>query len=158
QMHLLPFPTEGVGVQVVAGGTARSMRRAHLLALGCQGKGALDGFRRFDTGLNQQVTHQTGAGGFGFKVGEMMQPHDVLFVLLPTSSTDQIKRRRKLAQGVQQSGVLLWSGLQLYSHRSVHIKNAPSMAGDMQEQQGDHASPGMNAGVPWAPLMDSTLP
>ncbi len=127
QIHLLLLPIDGVGVQIIAGRTERGTRRADLLAFGFEDQGAFDRFSRLDTSLNEQITDQTGARGFGLVVGQMMQPHAVLFFLLPTRCTDEIERRCKLAQGVQQHGMLLCRGLQLNPHRSVRVKNIPYM-------------------------------
>lgn len=47
--------------------------------------------------------------------------------MLPSIDDDRIKGMSKLLKGLFESLSLLWCGMQLYLHRSVHTKSIPYM-------------------------------
>jgi len=85
------------------------------------------GFSGFDTGLDEQITHQTRTGPLCIMVRLMMQTHSILLLMLPTISTYLVERLRELRNRLIQGLSLLRSRMQLYSYGSVHAKSIPYM-------------------------------
>ena len=92
------------------------------------GQGTFESLGSLDTRLNEQVTHQARASGFRFVVQGMMQLHTILFAVLPSVDTHGIERLGKLHKRFLQGFSLLRSGMQVYSHRSVHAESIPYMS------------------------------
>src|SRR5262249_7334879 len=100
----------------------------YFLALRLQGQRTLDRFSGLDAGLDQQVTHQARTDCLRLVVGQVMEAHPILFLLLPAGSTNQIEGTSKLLKGLQQGGFLFWGGMQLDAQRSIHTKMIPYMS------------------------------
>src|SRR5713101_2359006 len=83
-------------------------------------KGRFQSLSRFDAGLNDEIRHQTRTDGYHGIVRGVMQPHPVLFRVLPPIGADVIKRGGKLGQCARQRLRLLWSGLECESDRASH--------------------------------------
>ncbi|HEY0754813.1 MAG TPA: hypothetical protein VGD98_12695 [Ktedonobacteraceae bacterium] len=105
QMNALGLPVEGVGLLIVAHWAAPTLRavyrlenRLWLALLEClhyfpgkrcfmlllPGKCTFQGFRRFDAGLDKQITHQPWICRLYLIVRAVVQSHAVLFDVIPT--------------------------------------------------------------------------
>ncbi len=98
------------------------------LMFGFPGKGRLQGFGGFHPSLNEQVRNQPRTGFFGGTVHCMMQAYAILFMMLPAIRADCVERIGELSKRLLQGYSLLWRGMQLYSHRSVHTNTLPYMS------------------------------
>ncbi|SRR5258706_3143526 len=94
-------------------------------ALGLPRQGRFHRFGRLDTCLNEQVRDQARAGSFSITIGGMMQLHPIAFLVLPSISDDRIEGISELLKGFLEGLSLLWRGMQLYLHCSVHTESRP---------------------------------
>lgn len=143
------LPTQGRGVDIVTNRTEEALWTlgrlelrngsslleclCYLLRITClvfcfPGKGTLECFCRFHTGLNEQVTHQPRKGSFCCIVGCVMQAYPVLFLMLPPIGADVIECRGKLLKCLLQGYGLFKSWMKLYSDGSVHTHTLPYMS------------------------------
>jgi len=157
-LDLLSIPIQGIGVDIVANRTELALRHLHWrelrkglatllgrsLLLGIEGlmpllpgEGTLESLSSLDTSLDEQITHQTRTSLLGVVVGGMVQLYAVLFLVLPTIGTYGIEGLRELGKCVLQSLSLIWRGMQLYSHGSVHTKSIPYMSRNCKLEQGE---------------------
>ena len=144
----LRFPVERIGMDIVAHSTKVTLRALDRLELWnglvafpgfgnllrirslvslLPGKGALEGFSRLHTGLDQQVRNQARTSCFCVVVGAVVQLHAIFLMLLPAIGTDHIERLRELLECPVQGLRLLWRRMKLYSYGSVHAENIPYM-------------------------------
>lgn len=143
QASFLFAPVEGKRFRVVADRTKQALRHFDglelrdglSLLLGCRdlllvgsfmfhlpGEGAFESFGCLDAGLNKQVRDQPRTGGFRVVVRGVVQFDSILFMMLPAVATDMIEGISKLSKRLTQRDSLLWCGMHLYTHGSVHIQ------------------------------------
>lgn len=125
QAYRLGIPRNFVGVHVVAWWAARSMWNRDLPTLAFQGQGAFNRLRRFDAGLNVQVTDERRRLSFTGIIGRVMQSNAVLFFMRQAIRTDSIERLCKEARGFGQGSSLFGSWVKFDAHRSVHVQSIP---------------------------------
>src|SRR6266480_1821567 len=75
-----------------------NLLRIRILVSLLPGKGALEGFSRLHTGLDQQVRNQARTSCFCVVVGAVVQLHAIFFMLLPAIGTDYIERFSELLE------------------------------------------------------------
>lgn len=76
-------------------------------------------------GLHDAIRRQTRAGGLHAIVRGVMQPHPVLFRVLPAIGADVIEPGAKLAQCARQYLGLLWGWLQFEPYSALHRVTLP---------------------------------
>jgi hypothetical protein len=118
-------PRQRIGMHIVARRTGVRVRarafKANLMP--CESR--LQGFRSFDTRLNQQIRDESRARSFLYVVGCMMQLYAVLFGMLPAIVTHIIKCLGKLPCGVSKRLGLIRCRLKLDSYGSLHKEIIP---------------------------------
>ena len=123
------LPVEGIRFFVVTNRTVTRTRLTDLAPPGFTIKDRFQRLGRFDASLDEQITDQTGTAFFGRVVGQVMQASPVLFLVLPPRGTHLIKSNGELGKRLGECSRLLWGRMQLYSYRSVHREDIPSLLG-----------------------------
>lgn len=116
-------PLDPVGTLVIADRTELCMGGTYLTTLLLAIQSRLDGFRRLHTGRTHQLRRQVRMLPAQIVVGLFMQFHAVAALELEAQTGDGIKAACVLHHRAMQSVFLLWRGIQLYNHRSVHMKS-----------------------------------
>ena len=105
-------PIQRVGMNVVANCTTARARLSCLTPFLLAIKGAFQRLCCFDTGLNEQIAHQSRTGSFGLIVRGMMQPHTVLLTVLPAIGAHLIERLSELRErSIRCAPARMWSSV-----------------------------------------------
>lgn len=121
------FPMHDGSSLVEANGAELGTRLTSFTPFRLAIKSAFEGFSRFNTGLNQNVSVQPGIQLTGFVVGSVMQFYTVLLILMPTVGTHKVEDLCELLHRFSQEKILLFIRLKLYFDGSVHAKSIAYM-------------------------------
>ncbi len=79
-----------------------------------------DGFGRFHSGRNDQLSRQQRVQGAQLIIGRLMQFHAILFTYVPTIGSDCVEAVSVLLHRFKQNTFLLWCSLKWDTNGSLH--------------------------------------
>lgn len=127
EAHRLALPVQTIGSLIVANWTAFRLGLACLSSLGFAIIGRFQSFSGFDTSLNEDVRPKLRILLTHIIVSGMMQLHAVLFVVLPSIGTNNIKDLGELLSGLFEKSLLLTIRLKKYPDCSIHARSIAYM-------------------------------